>query len=514
MWSQLAIADVLEPKDPPEGYQPSIHRRKITGPIQVQLLSFAVGVTFIVANGTVMISCASQDSLTEVAADVPDPWGLPAPPPKGVYNGPLFELSHDYPAHATPPDPAPWRAAIGNGRITTGNADAYVQALKDNIAADMRVLLFDYANWNAGARGWYNQPWLSSTPLSNGTYTREPIHGTYVGSAGVPAGMFPKSGLKTSMDTHVLVYYDAVAAASLSRVWGTSGNDPVPGLQAGGAQFPEGAIIVKPAFTTAGGNDWPPIAGAFPWTIWVAEGEGTTGPPSLTTVYLFQLDIIVKDTKSAPKTGWVFSTLVYSASTPGDKWDKMIPLGAMWGNDPNVISPEGCDPLVPGSCPPLSETWINQLTPVYARETLGWGGRLSGPNDGAVDINARIKTGTGTKPYPGRYAMSSCLGCHGSAEYQMNSFLLPVPADCSDESCKPTVVDGSLVYYPSGSAEFMRWFQNRSGADPMDPGTIALDYEMNYSFKTLPAWFEATGQKGPLHFVEGFDDYRGHSHPK
>ena len=173
-----------------------------------------------------LTTCASQDTETEVVADVPDPWGLPAPPPKSVYNGPLFDLSHDYPAHATPHDPAPWRAAIGNGRITTANADAYVQALKDFIAADMKVLLFDYGNWDAGARGWYSQPWLSSTSLSNGTYTREPIHGTYVGSAGVPAGMFPKSGLKTSMDTHVLVYYDAVAATSLSRVWGTEREQP------------------------------------------------------------------------------------------------------------------------------------------------------------------------------------------------------------------------------------------------------------------------------------------------
>ena len=458
---------------------------------------------------------------TGVAAAPPDPnpWGVPKPPPTSVYSGTLFKLSHNYPKVAPQSVPMPWREAIGNEAITTANAHKYVKALKDYIAADMKVLLFDYAHWDAGVRGWYNQPWLSSTPLSDtthgdGTHIREPIHGTYVGSPGNPPGLFPKSGLKASMDTHVLVYYDAVAATSLSKVWGKSGKKP--DLQNGAAQFLDGAIIVKPAFTTAGGNDWPPIAGAFPWEIWVAND-----PPSLTTVYLFQFDIIVKDTQSAPKTGWVFSTLVYSAATPGDDWDKMIPLGAMWGNDPDVISAEGCDPLFPdawfsGYCPPLSETWVNQSTPVYARETLGWGGRLSGPNDGAVDIDARIKSGDGSVPYSGRYANSSCMGCHGSAEYQMKSFLLPVQADCRDESCRPTVEAGSLVYYPSGSAEFMRWFQDRSGSEPMNPGTIALDYGMNLAFKVLPAWFGAThGQNGPPpKRVTGDESYRGLRHAR
>ena len=49
-----------------------------------------------------------------------------------------------------------------------------------------------------------------------------------------------------------------------------------------------------------------------------------------------QFDIIVKDSVAAPKTGWVFSTLVYDLNAPGDAWDKMVPLGAQWGNDPGI----------------------------------------------------------------------------------------------------------------------------------------------------------------------------------
>lgn len=448
----------------------------------------------------------------------PDPFALPDPPPSDVYDGPLFALSHDYPRMSvSPPDPTPWQEAINFQRIDTANAAAYVQALKDYIADDMRTLLFDYENWDAAAAGWYNQPWLSTI--------REPIHGTYVGSTFPPA-MFPLSGLTATMTTHVLVYYDAVAAGSLRDVWGDDALDPIPGLEAGSAQFPEGGIIVKPAFTTARGADWPPIEGAYPWLIYAPPGDGTEGDPELQTIYFFQFDIIVKDTASAPDTGWVFTTLVYDGSVEGDFWDQMIPLGAQWGNDPDVVSPEGCDYLVPNGCPPLSETWVNQNTPLYTRETLGWGGRLSGPNDGSVDISAVVQTDDGLVPYDGRFAMSSCMSCHGTAEFEMLSFLLPGPAKCTEDHCTPTFAscsDGTceevdpgpgvdLVYYEPGSAEFSRWFQSRPGDVPQDEGTIALDYGMNYSFKALPQWLMQTGTDPDPNFVEEFNNYRGRRH--
>ena len=450
---------------------------------------------------------------TSTAVPTADPFALPSPPPSSVYSGPLFQLSHDYPqTPVLPPDPPPWREAIGLGQIDTQNAAAYVQALKDYIADDMRTLLFHYENWDAAAAGWYNQPWLSTV--------REPIHGTYVGST-FPAEMFPLSGLTETMTTHVLVYYDDVAAGSLHRVWGQSAQDPVPGLEAGGGQFPEGGIIVKPAFTSASGEAWPPIDGAYPWLIYAAGDSG--GDPELQTVYLFQFDIIVKDTASAPGTGWVFATLVYDASVEGDDWDKLVPLGAMWGNDPDVVSPEDCDYLTPGDCPPLSETWVNQDTPLYTRETLGWGGRLSGPNDGSVDISAVVQTDNGLVPYDGRYAMSSCMSCHGVAEYQLMSFLLPSPSTCTEDDCTPKFAlctDGSceeaepgpdvdLVYFPAGSTEFRRWFQSRPGDVPQDPGTIPLDYGMNYAFKALPQWLIQTGRDSSPNFVRGFNFYRG-----
>ncbi len=453
------------------------------------------------------------DTSTAVQTAAVGPWDLPPPPPN--YNGPLFSLNHDYPTQAAPPKTPPWQAAINFGKINVDNAAAYTQALKDYIAEDMQTLIYDYANWPS-ENGWYNQPWLSQI--------RDPIRGTYIGSSFPPA-MFPVSKLSANMTTHVAVYYDSVAAVSMEKVWGSSGTNPIPGLDAGSAQFPEGGIIIKPAYTTATPAEWAPMDGAYSVQIY-ANNDGSSAKKMM-NVQLFQFDIIVKDSQSSPDSQWVFATLVYDKNAPGDSnWEKMIPLGAMWGNDPTVMSPQFCDYLTADGCPALTETWINPVAPVYAKETLGWGGRLSGPNDGAVDIDAVVlaEDGSLSQVAPKRYAMSSCMGCHGSAEYTMKSFLLPSPAACSGDSCTPTFAtcngdncsiskpgpNAELVYYETGTDEFLNWFQDRPGFQPQDPGQIALDYGMNYAFKSLPSWYKNTGQSDqPLNFVEALNNYRG-----
>jgi hypothetical protein len=75
-------------------------------------------------------------------------------PPKSQYDGPMFKLSHNWPA--TPPDPIkdpPWVQAIGGGPITPENAAAYVAALKAYVAPNARKLVWDYANWDADKSG-------------------------------------------------------------------------------------------------------------------------------------------------------------------------------------------------------------------------------------------------------------------------------------------------------------------------------------------------------------------------
>ncbi len=397
----------------------------------------------------------------------------PTPPPS-VYNEPLFKLSHNY--SGVPPAPPvnpPWIQALGGKPIGAGNAVAYVNALKNYVAVDMKQLIFNYASWDAGKAGWFNQPWLAGE--------REAIHGTYIGSTFPPA-TFP---LQTNtMTTYVLTYYSQNAGFTVGRVWGNTALTP----NVKEAQFREGAIIVKLAFSSITGDQWPPMAGAATWPIYASTNPNNLigQDPSLFNVALMQLDIIVKDTKTAPKTGWVFSTLVYDNSLPGDPWDRMVPLGAMWGNDPEVAANPNA---------PLKESVINPKAPAYSIVTLGWGGRLSGPNDGAVVapgyVNGVIVT----------VAASSCMSCHSPAEYPMKSFLLPVPTQNYNQESNPgaiPVIDNGLVLYEPGTLGWMKWFQSRSGSTPADPGTVALDYDMVFAFKSLPNWAAATGKQDKL----------------
>jgi hypothetical protein len=388
-------------------------------------------------------------------------------PPRDQYAGPLFKLSHAYPAT---PQPAParpiWREALRGQPISAANAIAYATALKTYVAPDMRTMILNYPQWNPQAAGWYNEPWTGGI--------RESIHGTYQGSP-FPASTFPKSKLKVAMTTYVLTYYDRRAAHTLYRLWGRTALNPDTTTQ-GVGQFAEGSVIVKLALTTALAQDWPAMAGAAQWPLYIPDGTqpNPSGPLAVRNTSAMQLDIIVKDSKTAPKTGWVFTTLVYDAHAPGrDAWDKMVPLGAMWGDDPTVNSTTN-----PGA--PLAETVINPQAPVYATETLGWGGRLSGPNDGAVVAPAIYK---GLKAPVPAIAASSCMSCHSVAEHPMKTFLLP-----DDPSVTyPQDPNVGVVAVP-GSTRWLRWFQNQPGSVPLDPGTLPLDFDMVFAFKSFPAY--------------------------
>ena len=142
-----------------------------------------------------------------------------------------------------------------------------------------------------------------------------------------------------------------------------------------------------------------------------------------------QFDLIVKDTATVPGSGWVFATLVYDKDAPGDDiWDKMVPLGAMWGN-------------AGGRRRRLQENWINPAAPAYAKMTLGWGGRLSGPNDGSTQS---------LHPPTQPLRISSCLSCHGGAEFPGDAGFFP----------KDPVTS---AFYTPGTPKWDQWFQNRRG---------------------------------------------------
>ncbi len=389
----------------------------------------------------------------------------------------------------------PWRAALNGQPISTATAEAYTAALRGAVAGDMKVLVLDYSKWDAGARGWYNQPWLSTI--------REPIHGMFRATQ-TSASLFNDPALSvTYVNNFAAVYYNSTAAVTLGTFWGPTAMTPT--LTTAAAQFPEGSIIVKLAFTEVTGGQWPVMKESPSWNIyakWMDPATaGVAAAPTSFDVQLMQIDVIVKDSVAAPKTGWVFTTLVYDNRIEGDFWARMVPLGAMWGNDPDVNSP-----VTPGFRAPLKETWINAKSPAYAQATLGWGGRLSGPNDQAVQAPADyidpVTGKQGTVPV----ANSSCMSCHSPAEWKMQSFLMPGAINS----------DGNYVMASPGSTDWFRWFQDRPGTEPMDPNSIALDYDMMFAFKALPHWASATSKslENPLLFARPADLKRANAEGK
>lgn len=473
------------------------------------------------------------------------------PPQSGVpagYRG--FEGSYNYPEFKKAPSAKgfPWTRSLNGQPIDVATAEQYVKLLKNHIKDDMILLLSDSRKegstpqWNAASRGWYNQPWLS--PIRDG------IHGTYLGSACMAPELFPKSGLTEPFSTYVLVFYNDIAAQSLYRVWGQGAVSP--NFSDDAAIFDEGSIIVKAAFTTASADTWKPMQYALPWTISLnpvncnSSGQvlhetshsqkvsdlagkeietyiaSSVEQPEPIDVNLFQFDIVTKDSIASPETKWVFSTLVhdagklYSSPDAATAWENLVPLGAMWGNDPQITNINRA----------LNQTWINQQAPLYARETLGWGGRLSGPNDGAVQTPPYYQcTGDGCDPdtlchgnsctFVGNggenLAMSSCMSCHSAAQYTMASFLLPVPLKEISEFGTPVpsmypyantsgTFQGkkyqynkeAIVFYEDNSPQWMTWFQNRSGEvakDQINKQVISsTDYNMNFPFKAMRYW--------------------------
>jgi hypothetical protein len=173
--------------------------------------------------------------------------------------------------------------------------------------------------------------------------------------------------------------------------------------------------------------------------VWKADiGRDAQAPdgPNVPEMRLLQIDVAVRDARAADTTGWVFGTFIYNGDAAGaTPYDRMVPVGLMWGNDPGVT------PAMVDMGTALQETWINQdAKPLMTH--LGWAGRLNGPVDNKI---------------------SSCLSCHSTAETPVVSPLTP-PTGASD-------------------AERLNWFRNVKAGDPFDsgPGVQSLDYSLQLS---------------------------------
>ena len=326
------------------------------------------------------------------------------------WTGPVFKLSQDYP-QAPPPQTLPWKQFDFRTQ-----AEQYLQSVLDYaMEGNLQV---DWQGDRNAVRKWYHTPWLH--PSANG---REFVHGLTRERSSRPRELHPNQ--RDTFVNWAVGLYNPAGGFVIGQVWRDPDNP-----DASAARFPDGAVAVKLLFTTAPVEQVPYLRNAFEWDAHVFS-SGTSTRRTIQKVRLLQIDVAVRDSRTDATTGWVFGTFSYDGNASGaTPWQRMIPIGLMWGNDPT---------LTPGRFAagnrPVESVILNRV--VGINQHLGWLERLNGPVD-----NPR----------------SSCLSCHSTAQFEQVSG--PVPrASASDETK-------------------MRWFRNIPAGTAFDAGQQSLDYSL------------------------------------
>ncbi|HED15804.1 MAG TPA: hypothetical protein ENI64_03130 [Gammaproteobacteria bacterium] len=416
-------------------------------------------------------------------------------PPAGhgsdEWDGSFRTSKYDYPTSPTKQD---WRPkGLISGPLTTRTAAKYVEFIKKYIQKDMSDLVNTPLTWSPEKAGWYNMPWCAQgTTQPDGKIDpesgREALLGSYTGQILQPNTFAPPTPRPPeAFQNHAVIYYNPTAATMLAEVW----RDPFePDVSA--AQFPEGSIVVKVEAATLTPHQWPPLEGSSVSYVYRPTTKSLLNPSKsgktaeIVPVRFVQMAVKVKDRIASPDTGWVFIAFAYDTNkhkgvTGTTVWDKTVPVGAMWGNDPEYSrNRKGRNP----DGKPLKETWLNPDAPQYSRDVLGWGGRLSGPMDVGRRHNVITVSGQHYQKNT-QFAASSCLSCHGSAQYPFMANLYPSPNLVFPE-------DGNqFLFFDPGSDQWAQWFQNRPGNTAQSgagrTGITAIDYDMLLTFALTAA---------------------------
>lgn len=333
-------------------------------------------------------------------------------------DGSSFELSMDYP-QSEPPAESPWK-----GIDFKENPGDYLRALRDYVYEGN--LNADWQGQENTVRRWYHVPWLHL-----GDRGRECRRGLTRERDSRPGELDLKQ--VTRFQNWGVAMYNAPGGFTIGQVW----KSELPDVS--DVRFPPGTVAVKLLLTEAGVEQVPRLRRALEWRAMInSRVDDVKSPRVERTLRLLQLDVAVRDPGADAQTGWVFGTFVYNHDAPGESpWEKMEPIGLMWGNDPKlvlrdlerkriaVMQKEKLDPIELGT---LEETKLNPE--IAVPHFLGWGGRLNGLVDNPV---------------------SSCLSCHSTAEFPQRSPLAP-PLE--------------------------RYFRNIPAGQAFDEGLASLDYSL------------------------------------
>jgi hypothetical protein len=305
------------------------------------------------------------------------------------WNGPVFQLSQDYPRTPPPAETPPWARINFRTRPLE-----YAMAVRDYIF-EGNVNPGDFnAPWvvqNNAVRKWYHAPWMHA-----GNNGREFIHGLTRELASVPGQLWKNPPQTQSVQNWAVGFYNAPGGYAFGQVWCDPNQPNVTDV----VNFPEGTVSGKLLFSGAPTTQVPFLADSVTWTANInTVPTSPTSPRSPQTVRLLQIDIAVRDSR-ATATGWVFGTFIFDPSVrSANPWEHMQPVGLSWGNDPTVTPTNGR---------PIRQSWLNP-SPTVARPNLmqhyGWADRLNGPVDNPA---------------------SSCMSCHATAGWPAVAL---IPAD-------------------------------------------------------------------------------------
>lgn len=356
-------------------------------------------------------------------------------PPTSEYSGPLFQLSQSYPASAPTASalPAFFKLLPDSRSNDFETWREYMAAVKDyclegNVENDWDVQ-------KNTLRQWYHMPWQHYGPLG-----REGIHGL-TKEAQIQAKQLALTQTTTGQ-TYAVGIYNDIGAYTIGQVWKDPQN-PNPEFTSKPNSFANGTVVCKALFADVDRSQVPFLQNPILWQGYITKSFDSADR-EVKEVALIQMDIAVRDTRIS-ETGWIFGTFQYNGAVTGKAdWDNLVPVGIMWGNDPENNDNDYSNPQPSQTRinPNLKETAINANTAELPPTHLGWNGRLNGPVDNPV---------------------SSCLSCHMTGEYPQLAIMNP-----TFQANPPAV----------GSPEWMRWFQNIPAGQPFSPETKSTDYSL------------------------------------
>jgi hypothetical protein len=356
--------------------------------------------------------------------------------PPSSYTGPIFQLSQNYPT-TLPAGPPPAFFKLLPPKLTNDFEQwrPYVDAVKKyclegNVESDW------YVQKNK-VRNWYHAPWQHYGPLG-----REGIHGL-TKEAQIQSQQLAPTQTTTGQTFAVGIYND-IGGYTIGQVWKDPQN-PDPSVTSKPNSFHNGTVVCKALFADVDLKQVPFLVNPVLWQAYVTDSFDSANR-EIKNVALIQMDFAIRDTR-IPGTGWIFGTFQYNGQITGKpSWDNLVPVGLMWGNDPENTGNDYTNkqPTVTKINPTIMESAINAKTSELPPTHLGWNGRLDGPVDNPV---------------------SACLSCHMTAESPQ---LSPM---------NPTFQAPDKVP-PVGSAAWMRWFQNEEAGTPFDAAALSTDFSL------------------------------------